>query len=51
MRKSGSKLAEVRGGWRNLYNEEINKVYSSPNLNWIVRNKRDETEMKCAQES
>jgi hypothetical protein len=27
----GSKRNEVKGGWRNLHNEELHNLYSSPN--------------------
>jgi hypothetical protein len=28
----GSKRNEVTGGWRKLHNEELHKLYSSPNI-------------------
>jgi hypothetical protein len=28
---------EVLGGWRRLRNEEIHKVYASPNIIWVIR--------------
>jgi hypothetical protein len=36
MRISGSKTDEVTGEWRKPYNEELNEVYSSPNIVWVI---------------
>ena len=33
----GSKMGEITGEWRRLYNEEINELYSSPNIIWVVK--------------
>ena len=33
----GPKRDEVRGEWRRLVNEEINEMYSSPNIVWVVQ--------------
>ena len=30
----------VRGGWRNLHNEELNDVYSSPNIIRVIKSRR-----------
>jgi hypothetical protein len=32
----GSKWDEVRGEWRSLHNEELNVVYSSPNIVRVI---------------
>jgi hypothetical protein len=31
---------EVTGEWRKLHNEELNDVYSSPNIARVIRSKR-----------
>jgi hypothetical protein len=33
----GPKRVEVRGRWRKLHNEELNDVYSSPNIIWLIK--------------
>jgi hypothetical protein len=30
----------VRGGWRNLHNEELRNLYSSPSMISIIRSRR-----------
>jgi len=30
------KRVEVTGEWRKLHNEELNDVYSSPNIVWVI---------------
>jgi hypothetical protein len=30
----------VRGGWRNLHNEELNDVYSSPDIIRVIKSRR-----------
>jgi hypothetical protein len=32
----GPKRDEVRGEWRKLYNEELNDLYSSPSIVWVI---------------
>jgi hypothetical protein len=34
------KREEVAGGWRRLYNEELHKLYASPNIIRVVKPRR-----------
>ena len=36
----GSKRDGVTGEWRKLHNEELNDLYSSPNIVWVIKSKR-----------
>jgi hypothetical protein len=36
----GPKRDEVRGGWRKLHNEELNDLYSLPNILRVVKSRR-----------
>jgi hypothetical protein len=36
----GSKRDEVTGEWRKLHNEELNDMYSLPNIVWVVKSRR-----------
>jgi hypothetical protein len=36
----GSKREEVTGKWRKLHNEELNNLYSSPNIVWVTKSRR-----------
>jgi hypothetical protein len=36
----GPKRDEVTGEWRKLHNEELNDVYSLPNIVWVVKSRR-----------
>jgi hypothetical protein len=29
----------VTGGWRKLHNEELNDLYSSPNIVWVIKSR------------
>jgi hypothetical protein len=36
----GPKRDEAKGEWRRLHNEELNDMYSSPNIIWVIKSKR-----------
>ena len=36
----GPRRDEVTGGWRRLHNEELNDLYSSPNIVWVIKSRR-----------
>ena len=36
----GSKRNEVTGEWRKLHNEELNDLYSSPNIVRVIKSRR-----------
>ena len=36
----GPKWNEMKGGWRKLHNEELNDLYSSPNIVWAIKSTR-----------
>ena len=36
----GPKWDEVRGEWRKLHNEELNDLYSSPNIDRVTKSRR-----------
>ena len=39
-RISGPKRGGVTGEWRKLHNEELNDLYSSPNIVWVIKTRR-----------
>ena len=41
----GLRRDEVRGEWRRLHNEELNDLYSSPNIVRVIKSRR----MRCAE--
>jgi hypothetical protein len=44
----GPKRDEMTGGCRKLYNEEVYKLYSSPNIFRMIKSKRMRCEGKVA---
>jgi hypothetical protein len=36
----GPKRSEVTEEWRRLHEEELNDLYSSPNIIWVVKSRR-----------
>jgi hypothetical protein len=36
----GPRRNEVTGEWRRLHNEELNDLYSSPNIVWVIKSRR-----------
>ena len=36
----GLKRDEATGEWRRLHNEELNDLYSSPNIVWVIKSRR-----------
>jgi hypothetical protein len=36
----GSKSDEVTGVWKELHNEELNDLYCSPNIVWLIKLRR-----------
>ena len=39
-RTFGPKRDEVKRKWRKLHNEELNNLYSSPNIIWMTKSRR-----------
>ena len=36
----GPRRYEVTREWRRLHNEELNELYSSPNIMWVIKSRR-----------
>ena len=36
----GPRRDEVTGEWRKLHNEELNVLYCSPNIIWVIKSRR-----------
>ena len=36
----GPKMDEVTREWRKLHNNELNNLYSSPNIVWVIKSRR-----------
>jgi len=36
----GLKMEEVTGDWRKLHNEELNVLYPSPNIIWVIKSRK-----------
>jgi hypothetical protein len=36
----GPKRDGATGDWRRLHNEELNDLYSSPNVIWVIKSRR-----------
>jgi len=39
-RISGPKSDEATGEWRKLHSDELNDLYSSPNIIWVIKSRR-----------
>ena len=44
----GSKRDEVTGKRRKLHNEELNDLYSSPNIVWVIKFEKNEMGGPCS---
>jgi hypothetical protein len=44
----GPKRDEVTGEWRKLHNEELHDLYSSPNIFWVKKSKKNEICWSCS---
>jgi len=40
LRIFGLKRVQVTGEWRKLHNEELNDLYSSPSIFWMIKSRR-----------
>jgi hypothetical protein len=44
----GPKRDEVKGDWRRLHNEELNDLYSSPNIVRVIKTEKNEMGGACS---
>jgi hypothetical protein len=44
----GPKRDEVTGGWRQLHNEELHNLYSSPSIIRMFKSREDDTGRACS---
>jgi hypothetical protein len=49
LRIFGPKREEVAGGWRRLHNEELHKLYASPNIVRVINSRKIRWEGHVAQ--
>jgi len=47
LRRSGPKRREVEGDWKSLYNEELHKLYSSPNIIMVIKQEDEMGGVRC----
>jgi hypothetical protein len=33
-------MGQVKGEWRKVHNEELNELYSSPSIVWVINSRR-----------
>jgi hypothetical protein len=38
---------KVTGEWRKLHNKELNDLYSSPNIIWVIKTEKNEMGRAC----
>jgi hypothetical protein len=39
---------DITGEWRKLHNEELNNLYSSPNIVWVIKSRKNEMGWACS---
>jgi hypothetical protein len=44
----GPKKDEVKGKWRQLHNEELHDLYSSPSIVWVIKTEKNEMGGACS---
>jgi len=43
----GPRRDEVTGEWRRLHNEDLNNLYSSPNIVRVIKSEKNEMALAC----